>query len=69
MNHFKENLKLCSINGISSNYNQIVVKHNNGSVIILSYSEVNDEVVFKVERTHMGNNSADSIIEALGKMK
>jgi hypothetical protein len=56
-------------NGISTNINQIVVKHSNGSVIVLSYKEVNGEVVFNIDRTYMGNNSVDSIIEALGKMK
>jgi len=56
-------------NGIASNHNQIVVTHSNGSAVVLSYFEVNGEVVFRVERTYMGNNSADSIIEALGKMK
>ena len=55
-------------NGISTNINQIVVKHSNGSVIVLSYKEVNGEVVFNIDRTYMGNNSVDSIIEALGKM-
>lgn len=56
-------------NGISTNVNQIVVKHSNGSVIVLSYKEVGGEVVFNIDRTYMGNNSVDSIIEALGKMK
>jgi hypothetical protein len=57
------------INGVSTNLNQIVVSHNNGSVIVLSYYEVNDEVKFKVDRVQMGDNSVDSIIESLGKMK
>lgn len=56
-------------NGISTNYNQIVVRHNNGSVIVLSYYEVNDEVKLKVDRVHVGDNSTDSIVEALGNMK
>lgn len=56
-------------NGVSTNHNQIVVKHTNGSIIVLSYKEVDGEVVFNIDRTYMGNNSVDSIIEALGKMK
>jgi hypothetical protein len=55
--------------GISSNVNNIVVTHKNGSVIVLSFKEVNDEVVFTIDRTYMGDNSVDSIIEVLGKMK
>jgi len=56
-------------NGISTNVNQIVVKHSNGSAIVLSYHEINDEIQFKVQRTYMGDNTTDSIVEALGKMK
>jgi hypothetical protein len=57
------------VNGIATNRNQIVVKNLNGTVVILSYHDVNGEVVFNVEKTIINGFSADSIIEALGSMK
>lgn len=58
-----------SADGISSSHDQLVVKHSNGSAIVLSYHEINDEIQFKVQRTYMGDNTTDSIVESLGKMK
>ena len=57
------------VNGQPTNRNQIVVKNLNGTVVILSYKDVNGEVVFNVDRTIINGYGADSIIEALGNMK
>lgn len=57
------------VNGVATNRNQIVVKNLNGTVVILSYQDVNGEVVFNVVKTIIGNFTADSIIQALGSMK
>ena len=57
------------VNGFATNRNQIVVKNLNGTVVILSYRDVNGEVVFNVEKTIINGFNADSIIQALGSMK
>lgn len=57
------------INNVSTNRNQMVVKNPNGSAVILNYSEVDGKIVFTIAQVSMGENSADSVIEALGNMK
>ncbi len=57
------------INNLVTNYNQIVVKNNNGSVVVLNYRDVNGEVEFTVAQVSYGSLSADSVIEALGSVK
>ena len=54
---------------VNSTRNQIVVKNPNGSAVILNYSEVDGKIVFTIAQVSMGENSADSVIEALGNMK
>jgi len=57
------------VNNINTTRNQIVVKNPNGSAVILNYSEVDGKIVFTIAQVSMGENSADSVIEALGNMK
>jgi hypothetical protein len=57
------------VNGMTTNRNQIIVKNLNGTVVILSYRDVNGEVVFSVDKTIINGFNADSIVQALGSMK
>ena len=57
------------VNNINTTRNQIVVKNPNGSAVILNYSEVDGKIVFTIAQVSMGENSTDSVIEALGNMK
>jgi hypothetical protein len=57
------------VNNVSTKRNQMVVKNPNGSVVILNYSEVDGKIVFTIAQVFIGENSADSVIEALGNMK
>jgi hypothetical protein len=57
------------VNNINTTRNQIVVKNPNGSAVILNYSDVDGKIVFTIAQVSMGENSADSVIEALGNMK
>jgi hypothetical protein len=57
------------VDNINTTRDQIVVKNPNGSAVILNYSEVDGKIVFTIAQVSMGENSADSVIEALGNMK